>query len=88
MILKKKDQPKKILLGLIILQNLERFKMDIKEELIKKKKLKKFEFEIDNLKDVLGITEFGFARIDIPLRQAKALSRWLMKELKNSDDKK
>ncbi len=52
-------------------------------ELIKQKKLKKFEFEIDYLNNVLGITQKNFARIDIPFRQAKALNKWFKKEFAN-----
>ena len=49
-------------------------------ELIKIKELNKFEFEIDYMKNVVGITQKGFARIDIPFRQSKVLIKWLNKE--------
>ena len=57
-------------------------------ELIRIKKLKKFEFEIDGLNNTLGITEFGFAKIDIPIRQARVLSKWIQKELKKQEKEK
>lgn len=53
---------------------------------MEKLKLRNFEFEID-YEDKLSITEFGFATISIPLRQAKVLSKWLQEELKTKTKK-
>ena len=52
-----------------------------------KLELTNFDFEI-TYDNKLAITEKGFAEIDIPIRQARVLSKWLQKELKQKNKKK